>query len=65
MVDDDVEISKSITLLFNKEGFYTDQASTIKDGFYLASTHSYDCLILDVNLPDGNGMNLCQNLRDH
>lgn len=65
LVDDDAELVKSLVSFLNQEDYFIDWAKTIKDGFILATTRNFDCIILDVNLPDGNGFNLCRNLREN
>jgi len=38
-------------------------ATTIEAARKLLGSHSVDCLILDRNLPDGDGLSLCEELR--
>ena len=34
------------------------------DGFWLATQHSYDAMVLDIMLPGLNGFQICGKLRD-
>ena len=40
-------------------------AMTSADGFQLAQQEKPDLIVLDVHLPDGNGIDLCRKLRFH
>jgi len=43
--------------------YSVDTAGTALEGRYLAQVNSYDLIILDVGLPDGDGVTLCKTLR--
>ncbi len=62
IVDDDLELLETLVSALNKH-YIIDTATTYEQGEYLAITNDYDLLILDFNLPDGNGVELCQFLR--
>jgi two-component system copper resistance phosphate regulon response regulator CusR len=44
-------------------GFKVDTAETGKEGFRKATRGSFDVIVLDIGLPDENGMIVCHNLR--
>ena len=44
-------------------GYEVLTAGTVKEAVQLAGGMSFDLFILDVRLPDGNGVELCQLLR--
>ena len=41
------------------------QAGNVYDGFNTISNHNPDVAILDVRLPDGNGVELCREIKSH
>lgn len=41
------------------------EASTIKDGIKLVKDNRFDVLFLDINLPDGTGFNVLENIAQH
>ncbi len=43
-----------------KENYRVYHAYTCKDGQLLAAGHTFDMVILDVNLPDGDGFQFCR-----
>lgn len=63
IVEDDSVLAQFIRKGLQEEGHIIDQASNGEEGFLLASTYSYDLLILDVMLPQLDGMELCRRLR--
>lgn len=56
IIDDEIEISRLLTRFLERKGFAVESAETIRDGKDLYQQEAYRYLILDINLPDGNGM---------
>jgi two-component system OmpR family response regulator len=46
-----------------EEGYAVDLAPTGEEGLWLASANSYDAVVLDVVLPDIDGMEVCRRIR--
>ena len=61
LVEDDETLNKNITLALETEGYTVLAADTALSALSLAS--QADLIILDVTLPDGNGVDLCKQLR--
>ena len=57
-VEDDRELLKSVLLYFNEGGYTCETAKTIKEANEKIADHSYECIILDLALPDGNSLPL-------
>jgi len=49
---------------FEKEGFNVHCADTLKNGRSVFNQHTIDLVILDLNLPDGDGLDFCKEIRD-
>jgi DNA-binding NtrC family response regulator len=62
VVDDDKIILDSLCEFLNVEGFRTNGAQTLKDAQQNLRQHDYDLAITDVNLPDGDGLELLKNI---
>jgi DNA-binding response OmpR family regulator len=62
VVDDDREFAESIALRFRGLGFDVETASTPLAAIASMVAHPPDLLCLDVNLPTGNGLDLCEHL---
>lgn len=63
IVDDDAELQRTLANYLHSKGFVLNQVMTIAKGASLASINNYDAIILDINLPDGNGLDLCNYFR--
>ncbi|MEA2651848.1 MAG: two-component system, OmpR family, response regulator [Chloroflexota bacterium] len=64
LVEDDVRLSSLLLRGLRRDGHAVDRAATIEDGRWLATESTYDVMIFDVMLPDGDGYSLCRELRD-
>ena len=58
VVDDDVSVRESLESLLGFEGWRTEAFASAQDFLARARTHEPCCLILDVSLPDLNGLDL-------
>lgn len=63
IVEDDPIISKSLSMALSDEGHFSDICGTAEDGLIAATDNSYDAIILDINLPDSDGIRLSKTLR--
>ena len=64
MVDDDEDLREALAEQLALEDFRVVQAATAQAGFETARAERPDLLILDVDLPDGDGRDLCRRLRE-
>lgn len=64
LVEDEMKLAALLERGLVEEGYAVDVASKASDGSWLADENTYDAIILDVMLPDGNGFELCRALRD-
>lgn len=56
MVEDDQELSKLMKHMLRKEGFDLEVAGTLREADELLEEFTPRAIILDINLPDGNGL---------
>ena len=63
IVEDQSNISQALTLTLQSEGFLVDLADCAREALYKASVNKYNAIILDLNLPDGDGMTVCHEMR--
>ena len=64
VVEDEEGIAELNKRLLELEGFRVDIALTALEGTRLARAHDYGLVILDMNLPDGHGMDVLGVVRD-
>ena len=63
LVGDDVTLAMGIEYSLKNEGFNVKTVGKIKDAKEKISNSHIDIILLDVNLPDGNGYELCKEVR--
>lgn len=63
LIEDELRLSNSISKYLAADGFESIQAITGKQGLKLFKEHSPDLVLLDIMLPDSNGIDLCENIR--
>lgn len=63
LVEDDSTLAMGIEYSLKNEGYMVDIAHNFTDGRDLVRQKNYDLIILDVGLPDGNGFDLCREIR--
>jgi two-component system OmpR family response regulator len=64
LIEDDQRLTTALRESLRSEGYAVDVAGTAEDGRWMATEVPYDTIVLDVGLPDGDGIDLCAALRD-
>lgn len=64
IIEDDTTIRNGIQLYLQKKRFAVDCADTIAAANTLLAKMVYHLILLDIRLPDGNGLELCSKLRE-
>ena len=63
VVEDDPDISLALHDLLEFEGFHVDCASTCRQAFASITQNTYNVVLLDLELPDGDGSSILEQLR--
>ena len=63
ILEDDAELAAGMEMALMSEDFSFTICSTIKEAEEKFRQQTFDLLILDVNLPDGSGFELCRKIR--
>jgi DNA-binding response OmpR family regulator len=64
VVEDEPEMLESIERALKQENAVVETASNLNDALDKALIYEYDCILLDINLPDGSGLELLQELKN-
>jgi DNA-binding response OmpR family regulator len=64
VVEDDKKLGGFLRKGLEARGFVVDFSSNGDEGYTLATTRSYDALVLDIMLPGRDGLSILRNLRD-
>ena len=63
IIDDDAHLRESLAEVLELDGFECHQAGSAKEGIAAAALTSPDAVIMDIQLPDSSGFQICQELR--
>ena len=63
VVEDELEMLESIERVLKQEKAVVEKATNLNDALDKALIYEYDCILLDINLPDGSGLELLQELK--
>ena len=64
LVEDDLSTSESIEMMLRSESMVVDTTDLGEDGLEIGKLYDYDIIILDLMLPDMDGMEVLRRLRD-
>ena len=63
VVDDDRALADMLGEYLDRAGYVVTARETASEGFAAARREAFDAVVLDVMLPDGDGLDLCRRLR--
>ena len=63
IVEDESSLRELLARALRKEQYVVETASTYAEASDKLAAYSYDCILLDIMLPDGNGLQLLERLR--
>lgn len=64
VVEDDKKLGSLLRKGLEAQGFVVDFSADGDEGFTLATTRSYDAVVLDIMLPGRDGLSILRNLRE-
>lgn len=64
IIEDDIQITTILRMNLRLSGFETEIAQTFKDAWNKINRDHFDLLLMDIGLPDGSGLDLCQKIRE-
>lgn len=63
IIEDEAELAKSMAEYLSAEGYICEQAHGFNAAIEKIGVYDYDCILLDIMLPDGSGLQLLDELR--
>lgn len=63
IIEDETELSKSIVAYLKAETYSCEVAENFKSAMEKTESFDYDCILLDISLPDGNGLQVLKELK--
>lgn len=64
IVEDDPSLREIMSRALKQEGYVVEMASTFAEADSRVAGYSYDCILLDIMLPDGSGLHLLEHIRN-
>lgn len=65
MIEDDLDLMEGVVFFLESEGYKMDRAVSKREGKEKLCSENYTLIIMDCNLPDGNGFELCREVREY
>lgn len=63
IIEDEPSLRELIQRSLEKERYVVEAAADLQSGLRKIEDYDYDCVLLDIMLPDGNGLNLLEQLK--
>ena len=64
VIEDDAGLNRGICFALKQEGCEAVSARTLREGYAFFERENPDAVILDLNLPDGDGQEFCKRIRE-
>jgi DNA-binding response OmpR family regulator len=64
IIEDDLSLQEILCRTLEQERYIVEVAPDYRTGLLKLSDYTYDCILLDINLPDGNGLDLLRELKE-
>ena len=65
IIEDDIDLREGISFSLQSEGYQILTAEKLEDGWKSILKENPDLILLDCNLPDGTGFDLCIRVKEH
>jgi len=63
IIEDEPEMLENMAQTLEREHYIVETASDYKSALHKIGVYDYDCILLDINLPDGNGLEILKALK--
>ena len=63
IIEDDTPTAEGLALILRREGWVADTTDLGEDGLEIAKLYDYDIVLLDLMLPDMDGLDVIRGLR--
>jgi len=65
IIEDEIELLIAISNYLTKENFICELAEKFSKAYEKITIYEYDIILLDITLPDGNGLDLLKTIKKH
>ncbi|CEN80115.1 response regulator transcription factor [Paraclostridium sordellii] len=64
IIEDDKDLNRGVSFALKKDGYNVISNYNISEGYISLKQNDIDFLLLDINLPDGSGLDFCKKIND-
>lgn len=64
LIEDEAELRKTIKHYLHQEGYVVESAADFNKASEKAGVYDYDCILVDITLPKGSGLDIVKQLKD-
>ncbi len=64
IIEDEKDMRQNMKATLEKENYLVEVAGTYKEAMAKIGVYDYDCILLDIMLPDGNGLEVLKNIKE-
>ena len=64
IIEDEPSLREIMSRALREDGYIVENASTYTEADSKIAGYTYDCILLDIMLPDGNGLKLLEHLKE-
>jgi len=65
LIEDEPELRKSIKHFLHQEGYIVESANDFNKAIEKIEVYDYDCILVDITLPNGNGLEIIKQLKQN
>lgn len=63
IIEDNLDLAESIATYLSEERYICELAGSVESAIEKVHLYEYDCILLDISLPDGNGFTILEKLK--
>ncbi len=63
IIEDELSLQELMTKALKQEGYVVENSMDFDSAMEKLGTYSYDCVLLDINLPGGSGLDILENMK--
>jgi DNA-binding response OmpR family regulator len=65
LIEDEPDLAQSIVNLLSREGYSVEWVNNFQEAVVRIEQSLYDCLLIDISLPDGSGLRIVKMLKEN
>lgn len=65
IIEDNIDLAAGIEMSLSAEGYICEVSQTVEHAVEKIQLYDYECILLDISLPDGSGFTILEKLKKH